>query len=518
MRKSRFFRAAVLLAAVLLLFPLFLAGCGRGEKKGQGELVVLCGNSFVKPFNELAAAFTRETGIAVVSTVAGSEDFLPLVKEGRKGDILVTHDPYLDYVTEAGALAGHVEVGDLAPVIAVAKGNPKNVKSLADLARPGLRVALSNPEYSTCGEMVARLLEKKGLKKKVMANVGNRLTKGHSTLGTFLKTGAVDAVIMWNGVAHSFGDAVDVVPVPYEYDTTIRVHVIGLNYSPHPGLVLKFLEFARKKGPAVFKEHGYVKWDAPPIEEGGDGTDRPGEGGSAANELLLYCGAGIRPPVAELVKTFEDETGLDLAVDYAGSEVLLSRIRISQKGDLYMPGDKHYVDQAAAEGMILSRRTVTWFVPVILVAKGNPKKIHGLKDLVAPGVRLGLGDARACAIGRKCKKIFAKKGISWKDVERALAYQSLTVNELGLQIRAGTLDAVIVWDAIARPYEGECEIVPIPAKENIVSTVDLGILSFTRNRGASKRFAAFAASEQGRAIFRKHGYRTDPPGKGEGNR
>ena len=67
----------------------------------------------------------------------------------------------------------------------------------------------------------------------------------------------------------------------------------------------------------------------------------------------------------------------------------------------------------------------------------------------------------------------------------------------------------------SRPESG---IVPIPEEENIVSTVDLGILSFTRDRGASERFAAFAGSERGRAIFRKHGYRVDPPGKDEGSR
>ncbi|NLF68849.1 MAG: solute-binding protein, partial [Candidatus Anammoximicrobium sp.] len=44
-------------------------------------------------------------------------------------------------------------VGVVAPVVAVQKGNPKGLAKFDDLARPGLRVALSNPEYSTCGKM-----------------------------------------------------------------------------------------------------------------------------------------------------------------------------------------------------------------------------------------------------------------------------------------------------------------------------------------------------------------------------
>jgi len=239
----------------------FIPGCGKkaSNDRDKAELVILCGSSFVPPMEELLKKFTAETGIATVTTVAGSEDFLPLVKTGQKGDILITHDPYLDYVRDANALADHVQVGFVAPVLAVQKGNPQGLKAIEDLTRPGLRVALSNPQYSTCGEMVFKLLETKGIKEKVLKNVENRLTKGHANLGTLVKTEAVDAVIMWNGVANTFKDSLDVVATPYEYDTEIRVHVIGLRYSKHSDLVEKLIQFARANGRDIFARHGYTK-------------------------------------------------------------------------------------------------------------------------------------------------------------------------------------------------------------------------------------------------------------------
>lgn len=250
-------RRRLLLSAVLIVL---CVGCGRNAPPTDGdELVLLCGSSFTAPVDELIAAFGAETGITIVPTVAGSEDFLPLIKAGHKGDIIVTHDPFLDYVDEADALAGHVHVGDLAPVLAVRKGNPRALSALGDLARPGLAVALPNPEYSTCGEMVFALIEKRSYGDDLLANVGNRLTKGHSTLGTYLQTGVVDAVIMWNGVAQNFSDSVDIVPTPYEYATEIRVLVIGLSYSNRPDLVKKFIAFAEKEGPPLFARFGYVK-------------------------------------------------------------------------------------------------------------------------------------------------------------------------------------------------------------------------------------------------------------------
>ena len=240
-------------------------------------------------------------------------------------------------------------------------------------------------------------------------------------------------------------------------------------------------------------------------------AEKPEESDSAAKELLLYCGAGIRPPVQQIVEAFESKYGVKVITDYAGSEMLLSKIKLARRGDLYMPGDKHYVEQAATEGMILSQQSVCYFVPTILVRKGNPKNIHGLRDLLADGLKLGLGDARACAIGRKTKQIFARNNIAWEDVEKNVAFQSLTVNELGMQIQAGSLDAVIVWDAIARYYSEHGTEVPIPVEENVISTVNIGILTFTKDRSLAEQFVQFAASPQGQGIFKQHNYRTDLP-------
>ena len=223
------------------------------------ELIVLAGNSFIPPTEELIAKLTEKTGIKATYTTGGSEDLLPHVKAKQRGDIFITHDPYLDYTKEAGALASDVPVGFVAPVLAVQKGNPKKIQSLGDLAKPGIKVALSDPKYSTCGEMVRDLLKKKGLYEQVMKNVENRLTKGHSNLGNLLKAQTVDAVIMWNGVANTFKEHLDLVKTPYEYDEEIRVHVMGLSYSKQPEAVAKFIELTRQEGEKIFAKHGYVK-------------------------------------------------------------------------------------------------------------------------------------------------------------------------------------------------------------------------------------------------------------------
>jgi ABC-type molybdate transport system substrate-binding protein len=157
--RMRSTRICGIAAALTLVFACgaLVTSCGKKEAAGkQAELTVLCGSSFVKPMEKLCAEFTADTGIKTVTSVGGSEDLLPLVKLGKKGDIYVTHDPFLDYTRDANALSEHVHVGFVAPVLAVQKGNPKGIKSIEDLAGADLKVALTdclprNSDEEGCG-------------------------------------------------------------------------------------------------------------------------------------------------------------------------------------------------------------------------------------------------------------------------------------------------------------------------------------------------------------------------------
>jgi len=146
-----------------------------------------------------------------------------------------------------------------------------------------------------------------------------------------------------------------------------------------------------------------------------------------------------------------------------------------------------------------------------LFEKLSQEKISGLHDLIKPGIKLGLGHPYNLPVGRTAKKIFEKNKISWTDVERSLKFQSTTVNVLGMQIQAKALDAVIVWDAIARYYSEHGEEVPIPLEQNVISTVDVGVLKFTEDRELAEKFVEFTTSPRGQNIFKKHLYTVGAP-------
>jgi len=226
-------------------------------------------------------------------------------------------------------------------------------------------------------------------------------------------------------------------------------------------------------------------------------------------KLFLYCGAGLRPPVSEAVEIFSSEHNVKIECNYAGSGALLNQVQITKSGDLYMPGDVFYIDIVEPADLIESKHTVCYFIPVILVRKGNPKNIKGLEDLTKPGIRLGLGDPEVCAIGRTSAQIFEKNNINMEEVKKNLVFNSLTVDELGVQIKVGQVDAVIVWDSTAGYYVDSGDIVEIPKNENVTSTVAIALLRSSKYKELAREFINFITSKRGQEILRKHHFSTE---------
>ncbi len=227
--------------------------------------------------------------------------------------------------------------------------------------------------------------------------------------------------------------------------------------------------------------------------------------------LLMLCGAGLRPPMEALRKEFEKHTRIPLRVVYGGSACLLAQAEITRKSrpcDLYAPGERFYVEQAKGRGLIAQAGNLCYMIPVIMVRRGNPKWIRTLRDLTRPGIRLGVGEAKTCAIGKTTQDLLRKNHLE-QAVAPNIRMHTALAPEMGNAIRLGALDAAINWDAVASWYEDGADVVPIPPTQNCIVQVPLGMLSCARNQQLARAFYNFATSPAGRAIFRQQRYTTD---------
>jgi len=511
MSNMRRMRTAVIVLAALV------AGCGEQQKQKQRPLVCHVGGTMRPVMEALAKMYSQRTGEAIEINSAGSGELLAHIESHQSGDLYVCHDPFLDILMARGLGRAGWTVAELTPVIVVAKGNPKNIRGLADAVRPGVSLVLTDLKKSTLGWMLPTIFAKAGLDLEAVIKQPNVQTfrKGGQA-ANLVKTGNADAAIVWNAVAHLRLDGLDVVPITAEqlpapgvdtvttptpktyYLAPVRVTVATLQCSQRPDAAVKLAEFvASKEASAVFRKFGFTA-----------ASRKEPQRGSGAVALRLYAGAGLRRAVDELAAEFEKASGIRVEPDYGGSGMIISRARLDDRADLFMPGDVWYVDQLAKQaGLIESKTMVAYFVPVIIVRKGE-QRIRGLEDFFDKDVKVALGNPKACQVGRISEKIFAKAGL---DASKLEAKQSLTVNELGVWVKVGDVDAAIVWDAIAANIVDSVDVVEIPPAQNIISRVVVGLMTTSTNKPAARRFIDFMTGPAGRAILEGKGYRTTAP-------
>ena len=237
-----------------------------------------------------------------------------------------------------------------------------------------------------------------------------------------------------------------------------------------------------------------------------DGTAQDG-GSDAEKGLTLYCAAGIKPAVAQIAQQYaEEEFGTPVSLQYGGSGTLLSNLRVSQTGDLYLAADDSYIDIAVKEGLVKESLPVAKMTPVIITAKGNPKKIASLDDLKRDDVNVALANPDAASIGKLTKKVLEESG-HWKDVEARTKVFKPTVMDITNDVRIGTVDAAIVWDAVARQQSEHCEMVKTPELSAHANAVTIGVLASSRQPTEALRFARYMqAPEKGGQVFSENDY------------
>ncbi len=185
----------------------------RPRGKQPGEVLILCGGSMREAVEQIVDRYKKVSDDSVLISYGDSSEFTVQLQRTQKGDILVCHDPFMPWAMDLGLIERAANVARLDIVIVVPRDNPRGILGLKDLGQAGLRLGLSDPKYSTAGQIEAEILNKVDYGPAVKKNI--RLgTRGHQALCTDVKIGALDAAIVWNAVAGQWTNSLLIIPIP----------------------------------------------------------------------------------------------------------------------------------------------------------------------------------------------------------------------------------------------------------------------------------------------------------------
>lgn len=222
-------------------------------------------------------------------------------------------------------------------------------------------------------------------------------------------------------------------------------------------------------------------------------------------ELLLYCGAGLRQPVDELIQDFQKQTGWKVSIEFGGSGQLLARYKATGAGDVFLPGSHFYVDKLEGSGDVAFRKPVALHTPVVAVNKEKSNLVKTFDDLAKPGVRVGLGDPQAMALGRTAEQILDNSGLKDVILPNVVA-RAGTVKQLTLYVSKGDVDAAIIARADAFQNTESLKYFEINPQWYTAEIITAAVLKSSGNPQAARKLADYLSSERAVEVFGKYGF------------
>jgi molybdate transport system substrate-binding protein len=268
----------LLIFTILVICALITAGCTSSTPAGtqgaaitstpgtpatsQGSILVFAGAGLKAPLDEIGTAFAQKYGVTVQYNYGGAGTLVSQMNLTRKGDAFMPGSTTEFQTAKAQGLVNSSQlVAYHVPVIAVQKGNPKNITSIKDFAQPGLKIALGDVNATAIGKAGAKMFKNFNITAAVEKNVVTR-TPTINELTIIMNTGQADAALL---TLDQIDPAkVDAITIPVS-DNAVLITPIGVTtYSMNTDAANKFVSYvASDEGKAFFAKHGFPIYPDP---------------------------------------------------------------------------------------------------------------------------------------------------------------------------------------------------------------------------------------------------------------
>lgn len=258
------------------------------------ELMFMCGAAAAPVAELLVKEFEEKYNIKVNLTTGGSGFLLSQIKLTKKGDVYFAGSiDFIEMAKEQGLI--HTDtitpVVYLVPAINVQKGNPHNIRSFKDLTKPGLKVAIANPETVCLGVFAVEMIEKLLTKEEKEALIKNLVnyTESCEKTATAISMKSVDAVLGWSVFQHWDPEKIETVKLPpNEIFRISYLAAAATIYAKDLDLAKKFLHYMKTDGLKHFKKFNYFISPQEAIEYVGEEKPIGGEAYKVSQEWLNH--------------------------------------------------------------------------------------------------------------------------------------------------------------------------------------------------------------------------------------
>lgn len=483
--------ASLGLLAVLIASLVYSSKTGPGTSAAKREpLVIYCAASNKSVMEAVRADYEREFGVELQIQYGPSQTLLAAAEVSQTGDLyLPADDSYLDIARGRGLLAEQLPLARMQAVVAVPRGNPLKIQKLADVLQPDVRLAQGSVEATAIGKLIRETLEVSGR----WDQVDQQTTVYKTTVNDVasdVKVGSVDAGIVFDAVLYDY-PTLEAVRLPELAEAQAKIAVAVLRSSQKPREALHFARYlsARDRGLVHYRKRGFE-----PVE---------GDVWSEQPEITLYAGSMLRPAIEATITDFEVREGVRVTRVFNGCGILVAQMKAGDVPDAYFACDVEFMNQVQQQ--FIERQDISRNELVILVKTGNPHNITSLRDLTKPGLRVGIGHEKQCAMGWLTQRTLDEGGLR-TEVMANVAVQTPTGDMLVNQMRSGSLDAAVAYLSNAAGSGEFLDAVRIQGIPCSVATQPFGIAKDSANKQLIARLRAALVAQESQERFVDEGF------------
>ncbi|WP_267419831.1 MULTISPECIES: molybdate ABC transporter substrate-binding protein [unclassified Curtobacterium] len=231
-----------------------------------------------------------------------------------------------------------------------------------------------------------------------------------------------------------------------------------------------------------------------------DSTSRATAGPTGS--ITVFAAASLQKTFTTLGADYERaHPGTTVTFSFAGSSDLVTQIQNGAPADVFASADEPNMEKLTAAHLIDgSAEPVATNTLQIAVAPGNPKQVHDLGDLTAPGLQVV-----TCAVPVPCgaatQKVEQAAGVTLHPVSEE---QSVT-DVLG-KVESGQADAGLVYVTDVRGAGGKVDGVEFDAARKVVNTYPIGVVQGSRNTSLARSFSTYVRSDDGQKVLAAAGF------------
>ena len=222
------------------------SGIDEGEAMdGKRELVVYAGAMLRPALEASLTEFEKRENVRITRIYNGCGILVSQMKAGEMPDLYFSCDTsFMTQVQDQFEPATTVSNNQL--VIAVKKGNPKQVFKLLDLAKEGLRVGVGHEQQCALGALTKETFIRTGVYAKVVKNVVVQSPTGDFLVNQ-LRTGALDVVVAYRSNVAPYTDELEGIPITGIQCATPQQPIAVSKNSTYPELSRRLMEFLQNE-------------------------------------------------------------------------------------------------------------------------------------------------------------------------------------------------------------------------------------------------------------------------------